>query len=236
MKPHVICLMLSSLDGRLATRRWSKSPDGLRSDWVSIYNNAHNALDSDAWIVGRVTMGEMTAGAPHPPAPVPSVARPLHKAVKTSAFYAIALDPNGKLHFQGNTVDGDNVIVLLGTSVPDSHLAELTAEGISYIVAETAQIDLCSMLDVLGHEFGIKRLLLEGGGLINGSFLAAGLVDEIRVMLAPAVDGREFARAIIDHHGEGLADKVQLSLISATTLDHGIVDLRYAVHAATRDD
>jgi riboflavin biosynthesis pyrimidine reductase len=34
----------------------------------------------------------------------------------------------------------------------------------------------------------IRRLLLEGGGHINGAFLQAGLVDEISLLLVPGVD------------------------------------------------
>lgn len=42
----------------------------------------------------------------------------------------------------------------------------------------------------IGSRFGAKTLMLEGGGRINGGMLAAGLVDEVSVLLTPAVDGR----------------------------------------------
>jgi riboflavin biosynthesis pyrimidine reductase len=32
-------------------------------------------------------------------------------------------------------------------------------------------------------------LLVEGGGNVNGSLLAAGVVDEISLLVAPAIDG-----------------------------------------------
>jgi riboflavin biosynthesis pyrimidine reductase len=35
----------------------------------------------------------------------------------------------------------------------------------------------------------MERLLLEGGGKSNGSFLRAGLIDEISLAVCPAVDG-----------------------------------------------
>jgi RibD C-terminal domain len=70
-------------------------------------------------------------------------------------------------------------VILLGHDVPDRHLAELTSDGISYIVADGPEIDLPAMLDVLGGDLGIRCLLLEGGGGVNGSLLAAGLVDEV---------------------------------------------------------
>ena len=85
------------------------------------------------------------------------------------------------------------------------------------------------MLDVLGRELGIRRLLLEGGGGVNGSFLAAGLVDEISLLIAPAVDGRAAGRAVFESGEVGLAEKVQLSLTACEKLKAGAVHLRYAI-------
>ena len=34
-------------------------------------------------------------------------------------------------------------------------------------------------------KFGIKTLLLEGGSLINGSFMKAGVIDEISLVQCP---------------------------------------------------
>ncbi|WP_082543210.1 hypothetical protein [Sphingomonas sp. Leaf339] len=37
MKPRVICLMLSSIDGSLHPSRYTASPDGTRQDWTALY-------------------------------------------------------------------------------------------------------------------------------------------------------------------------------------------------------
>ena len=229
MKPHVICHMISSVDGRLAPSRWTESPDGSRDDWSATYAAVHEALDGDAWIVGRVTMAEMTKAGPHPPTNAAVPARPAHLARKTANAYAIALDRAGQLHFDRSEIDGDPIVVLLGRDVPDSHLAELADDGISYILSDGPDIDLSAMLDALGRHLGIRRLLLEGGGGINGSFFAAGLVDELSLLVAPAVDGRSDSRAIVETGGSGLVGKVKLSLKACETLDHGAVHLRYTV-------
>ena len=68
MKPYVICHMLASLDGGLHPSRFTESPDGNRSDWSSLYERVHQELKRDAWIVGRVTMAEMSKAGPHAPA------------------------------------------------------------------------------------------------------------------------------------------------------------------------
>lgn len=229
MKPHVICHMISSLDGGLHPSRWTESPDGNRRDWTALYQSCHEKLEGDAWMVGRVTMAEMSKGNPHPPHEHGKVDRPCHFANREAANYAIAVDTSGKLHFTKNEIDGDHIVVLLGGDVPDSHLAELAGDGISYIVSAQPQPDLPAMLDTLNSELGIKRLLLEGGAGINGSILAEGLVDEISLLIAPALDGRAASQSFVEFGEEGLAGKVALSLKSCEALAHGVIYLRYAV-------
>ncbi|MBZ9672431.1 RibD family protein [Mesorhizobium sp. ES1-3] len=232
MKPQIICHMLASLDGSLHPSRYTASPDGSRAEWSGLYEQIHNDLEGDAWIVGRVTMAEMSKAGAHPPAHGGKVDRPHHFARRDAGSYAVALDASGKLHFAKPDIGGDHVVVLLGHDVADSHLAELAADGVSYIVSETANIDLAAMLDVLGRELGIRRLLLEGGAGINGSFFAAGLIDELSLLIAPALDARAANQGFVEFGEAGLAGKVRLSLTDCKPLTHGVVHLRYAVSPA----
>src|SRR5262245_45057749 len=163
MKPHVSILMVTSIDGRLHPSRFTSSPDGTRRDWSAQYEKVHASLGSDAWLVGRVTMAEMSKAGAHPPSKPTAVRRPIHVANANAATFAVALDPSGKVHFERGDVAGDHVIVLLGADVSDSHLAELAGDGVSYIVSEKRDIDLSAALDVLAREFGIKHLVVEGG-------------------------------------------------------------------------
>jgi riboflavin biosynthesis pyrimidine reductase len=229
MRPNVICHMIASLDGSLHPSRCTTSPDGSRAEWSEIYEEVHRAFEADAWLVGRVTMAEMSKAGPHAPMQYSAVARPYHFAARSPGRYAVALDPSGRLHFAKAEINGDHVVVLLGRDVPDSHLAELAADGVSYIVAEAANVDLAATLDVLGRELGIHRLLLEGGATINGAFFAAGLVDELSLLLAPIVEGRVGVQSFVEFGEIGLAGKVQFSLQSCEKLASGLVHLRYAV-------
>jgi riboflavin biosynthesis pyrimidine reductase len=228
MKPEVIMLMSSSLDGKLHPSRWTLTPDGERRALGAMFEKVHDTLAGDAWIVGRVTAQEMSKAAAHPPAQTPPVERPLHVATRTAKSFGIVLDPSGRTHFSGPAIGGDHVIVLLGKDIGDAHLAELQADGVSYIVAERPDVDLAAMLETLNRAFGIKRLLLEGGGSVNGSFLAAGLVDEVNVLIGPAFDGDNDQQGIATYPG-GLAGKCELSFRSATPIANGMVHLRYAV-------
>jgi riboflavin biosynthesis pyrimidine reductase len=66
-------------------------------------------------------------------------------------------------------------------------------------------MDLPLALDKIGARFGVKTLMLEGGGQINGGMLRAGLVDEVSLLVAPVVDGRIGTPALFDAEAGGTA-------------------------------
>lgn len=227
--------MTSSVDGRVRTRRWSPLPR--ENSAGEAYERIHDRLAGDAWICGRVTMNGYATGAPPPPYDGPAIAREDHVAKEGAKGYAVGLDARGRMHWGArNDITGDHVVVVLGEDVPDAHLAALRGAGISYFFAGRAGLlDVGVILSKLDALFGVRRLLVEGGGGINGSFLRAGAVDEISLLLAPAVDGLRGAPAVFDYDGaaddptpKGLA----LSLLSCETLADGVVWLRYGVRAA----
>jgi len=227
-RPRIICLMSSSLDGGLHPGRWTHSPDGTIEQWSGAYEALHDELAADAWLVGRTTMAEMAKGVPHSPATVATTPpRPMHLVDRKGPF-AIAIDRSGKLHFAASDVGGDPVLVLLGRDVADAHLAELVADDISYIIAGDEEMALPPLMTTLRRELGIETLLLEGGGVVNGSFLAAGLVDELYVLLAPALDASS-SGSIVETGGAGLRGKLTLSLLACDQLDGGAVRLHYGV-------
>ena len=131
-----------------------------------------------------------------------------------------------------NEITGDHVVMVLTEDVDDAHLIALRHSGVSYVFAGRATLDISVLLAKLGTTFGIKRLLLEGGGRINGSFLSAGAVDELSLLLAPVVDGLMGTPAVFDYAGaadDATPKGIALTLRSCETLDGGVVWLRYDV-------
>jgi riboflavin biosynthesis pyrimidine reductase len=72
-------------------------------------------------------------------------------------------------------------------------------------------------------------LLLEGGGHTNGTFFKAGLVNEISLLLFPAIGGRRGGRTLFEAGPDGLADRVRLSISANEMRRNGVVHLRYSV-------
>ena len=185
MKPHVICHAVASIDGRIRTSRW-RPQDASRN---ALFESLHDQLGIDAWLIGRISgqgYGKRDAYPDYAGQPFP---REPWFARRGAATYGIILDPHGKIAWGRSEVSGDHLVVVLTEQVSDAHLAGLREDGVSYIFAGTHELDLALALDILGRELGIKRLEVNGGGVTNGAFLRAGLIDEISLVIFPAADG-----------------------------------------------
>ncbi|MDQ8014568.1 MAG: dihydrofolate reductase family protein [Flavobacterium nitrogenifigens] len=234
-RPKVICHMMSSVDGRLLTARWTKPFSGTDfKQYVEMYENAGGQFNASAWMIGRNTaQQDFDTGSFDYEKYEPAKRFETHIGSRTSAVSAIILDPNGKTSYNGSNLAGDNIIAVLGETVSQQYLAHLQKNGISYLFAGSDGMDLHKAMEVLYRDFALETILLEGGGIINGAFLKAGLIDELSIMLYPGIDGLGCIPAIIDHNGEigELPGQGQtLEYRSAEVLEDGLVWLRYKVH------
>lgn len=221
-RPHVICHMVPSVDGRIVTTRWKLPPSTLAE-----YERTAETLDADAWMIGRISMepyaGKATIPARRSGPPIP---RKDFVARTGATSFAIALDPSGKLRWESSSIDDEHVITILTEQVSDRYLAFLREQGVSYLFGGKTEVSLPRVLEKLRKHFGIARLLLEGGGAINGSFLAADLVDELSVLVAPIADGSMGTPSLFDaRSGEGPTR--HLELLSVEKLRGDLVWLRY---------
>ncbi len=226
MRPRVICHMMSSLDGSID----GKALRAMAS--ADAYEEIHEALEGDAWMCGRVTLQKDFAKYMEPEdfdasSGVRAGKRPVHVA-RRAKTYAVAADTHGVMRWKSGDVAGDALVVLTTETAAADYLALLEERGVSYVVEGAAEIDFAATLEALRSEFGIERLLLEGGGHFNAGLLQAGLVDELSLLLMPGVDGRKSPPAVFD----GLPDDAKptaLSLESVERRNEGVLWLRYAV-------
>jgi riboflavin biosynthesis pyrimidine reductase len=90
-----------------------------------------------------------------------------------------------------------------------------------------------AVLRKLRQRFGIRRLLLEGGGKINGSFLAADAVDELSLLVAPVADGAVGTPTLFDAPGAARPAR-RLELASVERRRGGLLWIRYRVRRGAR--
>lgn len=222
-RPYVICHMLPSIDGRIVIRDWKLS------NATREYERTAATFDADAWIIGRVSM-EPYAGKARVPVGKnrERIVREDFVAAHDASSYAIAIDPSGKLTWRANDIDGEHVITILTEAVSDDYLAFLQSKGVSYVFGGKSRIDLAKVLQKLRSRFEIKRLLLEGGGKINGSFLAANLIDELSILVGPVADGSVGTATLFDVEDRHVPPR-KLKLMSMEKRAGDIVWLRYKV-------
>lgn len=236
MRPHIICHMGTSIDGRLHPSRFTRPAGGISRDVLrGHYERIHESFEADGWIVGRKTMVEMAKGAERRIADARQVAREAHIVEHENRKLAVAIDPSGRVHYGKDNVSGDHVVAVLGEHVSDAYLAELREDGVSYVFAGIKGDDLPGAMEQLASRFGAKKLLLEGGGAINGAFLKHMLIDEFSTLIFPAVDGVAGTQSIVDYHGPegdrpGAAQSLRLT--HCEVLEGGMVWLRHAVERA----
>jgi riboflavin-specific deaminase-like protein len=92
----------------------------------------------------------------------------------------------------------------------------------------SGRIDLVEVLGKL-PALGVHHLLLEGGGELNFSMIAAGLIDEIYVTVCPFVFGGRTATTSFDGAGFTREHVRKLSLKSHRLSASGEIFLRYDV-------
>jgi len=238
-RPRVICHMISTIDGRIVADRWPDIGEGRRE-----YERTGSTFAADGWMCGRVTMQAFTGAArgedelarDAATPPTTGVERGDYRAPGAHPPYAVAVDPRGRLLWSANAIDGDHVVAILGDSVSDDYLAGLRKGGVSYLLASAGgdDVDLALALEKLAATFGIRTLLLEGGGRINGSMLHAGLVDEVSLLVAPIADGTIGTASVFDieraRNEQGTAhDGRRLELVAVEHRAEGVLWIRYRV-------
>ena len=216
--------MLSSIDGKI---------DGVSLRDVTGTNDYEVTgakLKGDAWVCGRTTMQlhfaekRLFVSRTHKQARP----QPVHVAQRAIS-YAVSIDTMGKLRWPGNDIGGDHLICVVSERASEEYLAMLRKMKISYIVTGKTSADLAGATRLLAKHFRIKRLLLEGGGNINGGFLQAHLVDEVSLLLAPGIDGRRNVPTVFDGMDPSINKAVRLELISVKKQKNGTLWIRYKV-------
>lgn len=225
MKPYIICHMMSSLDGHALTDGWERP---FKKNAGQLYETLAEQFKFDAWLCGRVTMEEIAHGEGYPKGLAKEAIPRSHYFAKRDADkYAISIDPHGKVAWKQNTALDSHVVEVVTEGVSDDYLAYLQSIQVSYIFGGETQIDLHRVVDVLAQELGIERLCVEGGPHVSGSFVNAGLVDEVSVLILPLVDGRGAHPASFEVSPEAWQQPTYLSLASAQVQEGGAVWLRY---------
>ncbi|HEY0342774.1 MAG TPA: RibD family protein [Steroidobacteraceae bacterium] len=228
MNPYVICHMCTSIDGKIIGERWGKLPGGVDSG--KLFETTANSFGIKAWLVGTTTMREFSSRDFALKTAAERVERVDYVADPKARSFGIGADVKGVLRFKRGDINGDHAVVLISELVSNDYLAHLRAAGVSYLFCGRDHLDLRKAVRKLGSVLGIRKLLLEGGGIFNGSMLEKGLIDEISHVIVPVVDGGSNIASLFEIRGPAPRKAAaSLRLIKQQKLAGGILWHRYRV-------
>lgn len=224
MLPHVIVHNAISVDGRM--------------DWFSGDLGQYYALagqfNADGMLAGSNTilaafdssetdLTDENKGSPEPNSTDEDVRQIL-----------VVVDSRGRIpniHLMRHTPYWRDLIVLCSKSTPKGYLSTLRQHEINFIQTGDVKVDLREALDALNTEYGINSVRVDSGGVLNGALLRAGLVDEVSVLITPALVGGTTPKSMFSAPDlESDQDVISLILNGAKELEDGFVWLRYDIN------
>lgn len=193
IRPHIICHMMISIDGRIDCEMIAKISG------VKEYYDSLKALNVQATVSGRVTAQlELAQDGEFVSKKEEIFGREGFSKKCDSDNYCVVVDTKGSLLWTHPKELNQPLIVITTMSVKKDYLDYLDSERISWIAVGEKQIDLVHACEILAREFGIERMAIVGGGHINAGFLREGLLDEVSLVVGPAIDGRAGMTALFD--------------------------------------
>ncbi|MDD1659730.1 MAG: dihydrofolate reductase family protein [Methanomicrobiales archaeon] len=84
--------------------------------------------------------------------------------------------------------DAPTVIAVSGRAPPD-RVQAIRDRGAKVVVAGEKDVDLPLLMQILWKDFGVRKMMIEGGPTLNWHMLQARLVDEIRLIHLPFIVG-----------------------------------------------
>jgi len=219
MLPRVIMHNAMSLDGRMD---WFPADVGLYYEIASRWKVNAMLSGADTIIAGSEQM------AAHEADPDPSVEngefrRPL----------LVVTDSQGRVADWRPWLKAPywrHIIVMCSSATPKGYISKLGKAGVGHIVAGKDRVDLKASLEILCKDHGVRTVRLDSGGRLNGAMLRAGLVDEVSILVHPALVGGTSQRSVFIapdlKDGKGV---IPLEIKHVERLRGGYVWLRYKV-------
>ncbi len=224
-RPFVVLKAATSLDGKIATA-------GGESKWITgetAREQGHRLRDIyDAILVGVNTIlsddPSLTARLPEGRGKDP-VRIIVDSTARTPTAARVLLQESAAY-----------TIIATTEAAPVERRASLMAAGAEVMVVpgQGPRVDLVKLVDLLG-ERQISSVLIEGGGKVNGSALAAGIVDKIAWFIAPKIIGGDAAPGPVRGPGaQSLQDATRLYDVSLRHLGEDILLTGYTSERGER--
>jgi len=198
MKPYVILNAAMTLDGKIATRTGSSEISG-KEDLIRVHKIRKE--------VDAIMVGINTVLADDPRLTVHKI-----EAESKDNPIRIVVDSKGRVPLNFRILNDDAPTIIAVTENADSQNIKELEKKVTVLKCGKDRVNLKSLMKELA-DMGIKTLMLEGGSTLNYSMLENGLVDEVRVCVAPMIAGGKNAKTLVDGEGiDQMSDAIKLKL------------------------
>ena len=208
-RPHIIFSAAITLDGKLATRT-GDSKLSSKAD----KNRVHKLRSK----VDAILIGKNTAKLDDPLLSV-------HHAKKKNPI-RIILDSNATIQNNSRILRTSSkipTIIVVAERASKKNLQRLEKLPVQIIVCGKHRINTKKLLIALRKQ-GIKKILIEGGGETNWSFVKENLVDEVIITVTPYLVGGISATTLVDGDGfSTVAKSTKLKLKSVRRMNNEII-------------
>ena len=231
-RPYVICHILASLNGKISGDFMS-APEC--APIAAKYGQLRDFFNCQATLYGTVTMADSFADGIVSELPQSKLVymKEDYIAQSDASSYIVSVDPKGILKWSSKYIEKKNrprahVIEVLTRQVSTDYLAYLRKFDISYLFAGNEHLDCGLVLRKLKEQVHIDRLMLAGGGLMNGSLLQDDLIDELSLVVAPVVSRNGTSPSVFERLDSlSSKDPSVFSLDEVTKLENSGLWLRY---------
>lgn len=209
-RPYVILSSAMTLDGKIA----SKTGDSEISSKADLKRVHLLRLEVDAIIVGIETVIKDD--------PLLTV-----RLAEGRNPLRVVIDSKARIPISSNLVKSVNsgpIVIAISSAASETRSRNLTSLGCKVMKCGTSEkVDLPIMLSNL-KDMGIKKILLEGGGILNAAMLNGGLVDEVIVAVAPVIIGGDRSTTLVEGEGvDKIKNGIRLELKETRNLGSDIV-------------
>ncbi|SDA73176.1 2,5-diamino-6-(ribosylamino)-4(3H)-pyrimidinone 5'-phosphate reductase [Methanobrevibacter millerae] len=215
MKPYVILNAAMTLDGKIVTAKNSSNISG-EEDLKRVHELRKN--------VDAIMVGIGTVMADDPRLTVHKIdANPEDNPVR------VVVDSKCRTPIAARITNKDARTIIAGANeykhefVVSDRYDVFQRRGVEFFFSGDRRVDLTALMNHLAGE-GIETLMLEGGATLNFSMIKEGLIDEIRVCVAPKVVGGVNAKTLFDGEGFDTMDEgVNLELTDSYSLGKDLI-------------
>ena len=191
-RPYVILSAAITLDGKLGVKN-KRTKLSSKNDKIRVHK-----LRSE---VDAIIVGKNTVNLDNPLLTV--------RYAKGKNPIRIILDSLGTTKSSSRiiqTCSRVSTIIVVSESISEKNLQRLRKFSLEIIVCGKNSVNIPKLLGILLKK-GIKKVLLEGGGTVNWSFVKKNIVDEAIVTLTPYIIGGKNTISLVEGIGFKNLDK-----------------------------